>query len=61
MLGCGAAYQDSRHSMHLYLIRHGESYINIPAEGSRSRDELDAGLTDKGQRQAQAVAKWMKQ
>jgi probable phosphoglycerate mutase len=47
--------------MHLYLIRHGESYINIPTEGGRSRDELNAGLTDKGQKQALAVARWMKQ
>jgi probable phosphoglycerate mutase len=47
--------------VHLYLIRHGESHINIPAEDGRSRDELDLGLTDKGQQQAQAVARWMKQ
>jgi probable phosphoglycerate mutase len=47
--------------MHLYLIRHGESHINIPAEKARSRDELDLGLTDKGQQQALAVARWMKQ
>lgn len=47
--------------MHLYLIRHGESYINIPVEGGRSRDELDVGLTEKGQNQALAVATWMKQ
>jgi broad specificity phosphatase PhoE len=47
--------------MHLYLIRHGESHVNIPAEDGRSRDELDLGLTDKGQQQAQAVARWMKQ
>ena len=47
--------------MHLYLIRHGESQINIPTEGARSRDELDAGLTAKGQKQALVVARWMKQ
>ena len=47
--------------MHLYLIRHGESIINIPAESGRSRDEFDLGLTDKGQKQSQAVAMWMKQ
>jgi broad specificity phosphatase PhoE len=47
--------------MHLYLIRHGESHINIPAKDGRSRDDLDLGLTEKGHRQAQAVAGWMKQ
>lgn len=47
--------------MHLYLIRHGESHINIPSEKSRSRNELDAGLTDKGQKQARTVSIWMKQ
>jgi probable phosphoglycerate mutase len=47
--------------MHLYLIRHGESHINIPVEGGRSRDELDVGLTEKGQKQALAVTAWMKQ
>ena len=46
--------------MHLYLIRHGESHINIPSEKSRSRNELDAGLTDKGQKQALAVSIWIK-
>ena len=34
--------------MHLFIIRHGESYINIPTEGVRPRDELDLGLTEKG-------------
>ncbi len=47
--------------MHLYLIRHGESQVNVPVEDARTRDKLDLGLTDKGQMQAQAVARWMKQ
>jgi probable phosphoglycerate mutase len=48
-------------NMHLYLVRHGESHINFPSEGTRSGDELDAGLTDNGRRQAQAAARWLKQ
>lgn len=47
--------------MHLYLIRHGESQVNIPVESGRSRDDLDLGLTEKGHGQAQAVARWLKQ
>lgn len=42
--------------MHLYLIRHGESHVNLPEwEGGF----LDAGLTDLGQRQARALATWL--
>lgn len=47
--------------MHLYLIRHGESLVNIPVESGRSHDDLDLGLTENGQIQAKAVARWMKQ
>lgn len=41
--------------MHLYLIRHGQSHVNLKewTEGN-----VDAGLTDLGQRQAQALAAW---
>jgi hypothetical protein len=41
--------------MHLYLIRHGQSYINLKEwqEGN-----VDAGLTELGQRQANALAAW---
>lgn len=41
--------------MHLYLIRHGESQVNVPVADGRSFDDLDLGLTDEGQKQAQAV------
>lgn len=47
--------------MHLYLIRHGESQVNILLESSHLRDDLNLGLTEKGQNQAKAVASWMKQ
>lgn len=42
--------------MHLYMIRHGQSYVNL-AEWTDGN--LDAGLTDLGLRQAQAVATWL--
>ncbi len=44
--------------MHLYLIRHGESYVNLPdwQDGNR-----DMGLTPRGQAQAKALAAWLKQ
>jgi len=42
--------------MHLYLIRHGQSFVNLKDwEGGN----LDAGLTDLGQRQAVALAAWL--
>jgi 2,3-bisphosphoglycerate-dependent phosphoglycerate mutase len=45
--------------MHLYVIRHGESHINLnewmPAEGQ----SMDASLTDLGKTQAEALAAWM--
>ncbi len=42
--------------MHLFLIRHGQSYVNLPdwAEGN-----VDAGLTDEGKQQAAALARWL--
>lgn len=42
--------------MHLYLIRHGQSYINLEewAEGN-----VDAGLTALGQQQAAALGAWL--
>jgi probable phosphoglycerate mutase len=45
--------------MYLYLIRHGESYVNLPDWRPAARTELDAGLTERGQRQAEAMAAWM--
>jgi probable phosphoglycerate mutase len=44
--------------MHLYLIRHGQSVINLDGwEGTN----LDEGLTDLGRRQAFALASWLPQ
>lgn len=42
--------------MHLYLVRHGQSYVNLEdwADGN-----VDAGLTPLGQRQAAALAAWL--
>ncbi len=42
--------------MHLYLIRHGQSYVNLSDwhEGNR-----DVGLTELGQSQAAALAAWI--
>ncbi len=42
--------------MHLYLIRHGQSYINLP---DWDGDEWDQPLTPLGERQAEAVSKWV--
>ena len=42
--------------MHLYLIRHGQSYVNLAVWIGGN---LDAGLTDLGQRQAAALAGWL--
>ena len=42
--------------MHLYLIRHGQSFVNLAdwAEGN-----VDAGLTELGKRQAEALGRWL--
>ncbi|MCB8953143.1 MAG: histidine phosphatase family protein [Ardenticatenales bacterium] len=42
--------------MQFYLIRHGQSYVNLQewTEGNK-----DTGLTDLGQQQATALAAWM--
>lgn len=45
--------------MRLYLIRHGQSYVNLEEWKAPRREELDAGLTPLGQRQAQALADWI--
>jgi len=44
--------------MHLYMIRHGQSHVNV-----RGWDEgnLDVGLTDLGRQQAAALAAWLPQ
>ena len=43
--------------MHFYLIRHGQSYVNL----SDWAGHLDAGLTELGKRQAAALAAWLPQ
>jgi probable phosphoglycerate mutase len=42
--------------MNLYLIRHGQSYVNL---ADWTGGNLDAGLTELGQRQAAALAGWL--
>ncbi|MBK8987274.1 MAG: histidine phosphatase family protein [Chloroflexi bacterium] len=42
--------------MHLYMIRHGQSYVNLPDWDKGNTDE---GLTELGQLQAEALAKWL--
>ncbi len=42
--------------MHLFLIRHGQSFVNLK---DWTDGNLDAGLTDLGQRQAAALAAWL--
>ncbi|PID87169.1 MAG: hypothetical protein CSB13_00765 [Chloroflexi bacterium] len=42
--------------MHLYMIRHGQSYVNLPEWTGGNSDEP---LTEKGQRQAAALAAWL--
>ena len=44
--------------MHLYLVRHGQSYINLPAYQPKNED---TALTDLGQRQAACLAPWIRQ
>ncbi len=42
--------------MHLILIRHGQSYVNLP---DWAGGNVDAGLTETGLRQAAALAAWL--
>ncbi|MDX1612684.1 MAG: histidine phosphatase family protein [Candidatus Promineifilaceae bacterium] len=42
--------------MHLYLVRHGQSHVNLEEWESGNTDE---GLTELGQSQAQALARWL--
>jgi probable phosphoglycerate mutase len=42
--------------MHLYFVRHGQSFVNLK---DWTDGNLDAGLTELGQRQAAAVAAWL--
>ena len=45
--------------MHLYFIRHGQSYVNLSDWEPASPAEWDASLTPLGQRQAAALAAWL--
>ena len=45
--------------MYLYVIRHGQSHVNVGDWASL--DSMDAGLTDKGHEQAQALRDWLKE
>ncbi|MFN2222385.1 MAG: histidine phosphatase family protein [Chloroflexota bacterium] len=42
--------------MHLYMIRHGQSHVNLAEWSSGNTDE---GLTELGQKQAAALGKWL--
>lgn len=42
--------------MHLYMIRHGQSYVNLPDWAGGNTDEP---LTEKGRQQAAALAVWL--
>jgi len=42
--------------MHLYMIRHGQSYVNLRDWKGGNTDE---GLTDLGQAQAEALGRWL--
>jgi probable phosphoglycerate mutase len=42
--------------MHLYLIRHGQSFVNLP---DWDQGFLDVGLTELGLQQAAALANWL--
>lgn len=42
--------------MLLYLIRHGQSYVNLP---DWNGGNIDAGLTDLGHQQAAALGEWL--
>ncbi|MGH2541190.1 MAG: histidine phosphatase family protein [Ardenticatenaceae bacterium] len=42
--------------MHLYMIRHGQSYVNLQ---EWNQGNLDEGLTEWGRRQAAALAGWL--
>lgn len=45
--------------MHLYLIRHGQSHINLKDWDWAGGQTLDQPLTDLGLRQAEALAAWL--
>ena len=42
--------------MRLYMVRHGQSFVNLP---DWTGGNVDTGLTELGHRQAEALAAWM--
>ena len=44
--------------MHLYFVRHGQSHVNLEEWNNGNTDE---GLTELGERQAEALAAWLPQ
>ena len=44
--------------MRLYMIRHGQSFVNLP---DWAGGNVDAGLTELGHQQAEALAVWLKE
>jgi broad specificity phosphatase PhoE len=45
--------------VHLYFIRHGQSYINLKDIDWSAMTDVDTALTDLGQRQAALLAAWL--
>lgn len=45
--------------MHLYVIRHGQSHVNVG--NWATLESMDAGLTKKGHKQAEALRDWLKE
>lgn len=43
--------------MYLYVIRHGQSHVNVGDWATL--DSMDAGLTEKGEKQAEALRDWL--
>ncbi len=46
--------------MHLYLIRHGQSVVNLPGHTAEKPEDTDGHLTEVGARQATLVGSWLK-
>ncbi|MDH5606570.1 MAG: histidine phosphatase family protein [Anaerolineae bacterium] len=45
--------------MHIYLCRHGESYINLTWPNETDPEKINSGLTERGIAQAKALADWL--
>src|SRR5687767_3460131 len=54
-------HDEKEKEMKLYIIRHGQSHINVADESTWSTLEtMDTELTDKGHHQAAALGAWMR-